>query len=92
MSTTDKELFREYLMSKEPDNDIDTVGTLYLTGHEYHDVDGLLRDIANSIIIGDPQPVEELAEAAEVFRGAAANMDRLKEGFIAYKAAREAAV
>jgi hypothetical protein len=87
MSKTDKELFRDYLNSKEPGNDIDTVGTLYLTGHEYHGVDHVLRDIAVSIIMGDPQPVDELTEAADLFRGVVGNLERLKNGFLAYKAA-----
>jgi hypothetical protein len=91
MPKTDKELFREYLMSKEAGNGTDTPGTLYLTGYAYHELDGLLRDIANSVIMGGVLPDEAIDEAIDTFRNVIADLERVKKGFSTYKAAMEAA-
>lgn len=89
MSKTDKELFRDYLMSKEAGQD-DSVGTLYLTGHECFGIDEMLRDVVNSIVTADPQPLEELDFLADELRGLLHNLAHVRKGFIAYKAAQEA--
>lgn len=88
MSQTDKELFRNYLMSKEAGK-ADTVGTLYLTGHECFGIDAMLRDVMNSIIDPktDPQPIEELDFLMGELRGLLHNLTHLREGFLAFKAA-----
>lgn len=88
MSKTDKELFRDYLMSRETGK-ADTVGTLYLTGHECFGIDAMLRDVMNSIInpTTDPQPIEELDFLMEELRGLLHNLTHLREGFLAFKAA-----
>jgi hypothetical protein len=89
MSKTDKELFREYLMSKEAEQ-ADTVATLYLTGHECFGIDAMLRNVMNSIInpTTDPKPVEEIDFLMEELRGLLHNLTHVREGFIAYKAAQ----
>ncbi|MFC6448428.1 hypothetical protein [Shinella zoogloeoides] len=86
MSKSDKELFREYLKSKEP-GQADSVGTLYLMGHECFGIDQMLRDVVNSIIYADPQPVEELDFLLEELRGLVHNLAHVRQGFVAYKAA-----
>jgi hypothetical protein len=91
MSKTDKELFRDFLNSKERGNDIDTVGTLYLTGHEYDGIDDALRDMANGVIVGGADPTQELDFALQQYRGVVHNLERLMKGFLAYKAAMEVA-
>lgn len=92
MSKTDKELFRDYLMSKEAER-ADTVATLYLTGHECFGIDEMLRDVVTSITNpdADPQPVEELDFLMEELRGLLHNLTHVREGFIAFKAAMKEA-
>lgn len=89
MSKTDKELFREYLMSKMADRD-DTVGETYFPkkGYEFHHFDRVMTDVANAIVNYDPEPLEELDHAIDTFSGAIADLERVKAGFIAYKAAQ----
>lgn len=93
MSKTDKELFREYLLSKEAGH-ADNVGTLYLTGHDCFGIDAMLRDVMNSIInpTSDPQPVKEIDLLMEELRGVLHNLTHVRAGFIAFKAAKEGAV
>lgn len=88
MSKTDKELFRDYLMSKEAEQP-DTVEALYLRGFECFDIDTMLRDVMNSIVhpTTDPKPVEEINFLMEELRGLLHNLTHVREGFIAYKAA-----
>lgn len=88
MSKTDKELFNDYLLTKEPGSGVDTVGTLYLTGHECFGIDEMLRDVVNSIINADPEPVEELDFLMDELRGLLHNLAHVKKGFLAYKAAQ----
>ncbi|MBB3568729.1 hypothetical protein [Rhizobium sp. BK491] len=90
MAKTDKELFRDYLMSKEKGQS-DNVGALYLTGHECFGIDEMLRDVVNSIVNADPQPVEELDFLMQELRGLLHNLAHVRNGFIAYKASQEAA-
>jgi hypothetical protein len=92
MTKTDKELFRDYLMSKEAEQ-ADTVGTLYLTGHECFGIDEMLRDVVNSIIDPntDPQPVEELDFLISELSGLIHNLTRVRTGFVAHKSALAAA-
>ena len=91
MSKTDKELFRDYLNSKMEDR-ADTVGATYFAehGHEFYDFDRVLTDIADAIVSHQPEPLDELDHAINTFKGAVADLERVKAGFIAYKAAREA--
>lgn len=90
MSKTDKELFRDYLNSKL---DGGTVGTTYFgsDNYEYHELDSVLRDIANSVIMGEVPSGEGIDEAIGTFRNVIADLERVKAGFIAYKAAQETA-
>lgn len=92
MSKTDKELFRDYLMSKMDDR-CDTVGATYFAenGYGFYDLDRVLADIANAIMNYEPEPLAELNYAIDTFRCAAANLERVKAGFIAYKSKNEAA-
>jgi hypothetical protein len=87
---TDKELFRDYLMSKEAGKS-DTVGTLYLTGYDVFGIDEMLRDVANSIINADPQPIEEIDFLMDELRGVLRNLTHIRTGFVAYKEAQGAA-
>ncbi|MEY9375889.1 hypothetical protein [Rhizobium leguminosarum] len=88
MSKTDKELFREYLASKEPGNGEDTVFRLYLTGHECFGIDEMLNDVVNSIVNADPEPVQELDFLMDELRGLLHKLAHVKKGFLAYKAAQ----
>jgi hypothetical protein len=91
MAKTDKELFRDYLMSKEKGQS-DNVGALYLTGHECFGIDEMLRDVVNSIVNADPEPVAELDFLMDELRGLLHNLAHVKKGFVAYKAARRSSM
>lgn len=43
------------------------------------------------ILNGDPEPLPELEFAIQEFRGVVRNLERVKAGFLAYKAAQAAA-
>ena len=90
MSKSDKELFRDYLYSKEADSS-ETIGKRYLAGRECFDMDNMMRNVVNSILYADPQPVEELDFLVEELTDLYNNVLHVKKGFIAYKAAQEAA-
>jgi predicted P-loop ATPase/GTPase len=92
MTKTDKELFRDYLNSKMEDRD-ETVGATYFPekGYEFYDFDRVMTDIANAIVNYEPEPLDELDHAIDNFSGAIADLERVKAGFLAYKAAQEAA-
>ena len=89
MSKTDKELFRDFLRSKMADRD-ETVGATYFPGdgYEFYDFDRVMTDIANAIVNHEPEPLEELDHAIDTLTGAIADLERVKAGFIAYKAAQ----
>lgn len=91
MSKTDKELFREYLNSKMEDRE-DTVGVTYFAkdGYEFYDLDRLLLNIADAIVTYDPEPLAELDHAIGTFGNVIDDLERVRAGFIAYKAAQEA--
>lgn len=86
MSKNDKELFRDYMMSTEAGRGGDSNYTLYFTGFECFGIDEMLRDVMNSIVSADPEPVEELELLEQELRGVLSNVIRVKNGFIAYKA------
>ncbi|MGG7577355.1 hypothetical protein [Rhizobium sp. Nf11,1] len=85
MSKTDKELFREYLRTKVEG---ETVEAAYLDGYDYFDIDEVLASLARAIITAEPEPVAELDLAIERFRTVAENLEHLKAGFLAYRAAQ----
>ncbi|WP_043062407.1 hypothetical protein [Brucella anthropi] len=91
MSKTDKELFREYLNSKIEGRE-DTVGVTYFAkdGYEFYDLDRLLINIADAIVTYDPEPLAELDHAIGTFGNVLDDLERVRAGFIAYKAAQEA--
>ncbi|MBY3493884.1 hypothetical protein [Rhizobium laguerreae] len=88
MSKSDKELFREYLRTKVEGQ---TVEAAYLDGYEYFDIDEVLARMTRAITTFDPEPVEELEHAIERFRTVVENLEHLKAGFLAYRAAQQVA-